>query len=64
MNADLKGQDLTKLNKTEARQGSWGKPVLYVLVAGLVLAGIGAITLEAFDADEVTADIGGEGPAQ
>ncbi|WP_199223220.1 hypothetical protein [Oricola cellulosilytica] len=55
---------MTKLNKTEARQGSWGKPVLYVLVAGLVLAGIGAITLEAFDADEVTADIGGEGPAQ
>lgn len=26
------------LSATEARQGSWGKPVLYVLVCGLILA--------------------------
>ena len=26
------------LTATEARQGSWGKPVLYVLVCGLILA--------------------------
>jgi hypothetical protein len=26
------------LSATEARQGSWGRPVLYVLVGGLILA--------------------------
>jgi len=28
------------LTATEARQGSWGRPVLYVLVCGLILAAI------------------------
>lgn len=64
MKAAPKGQDLTKLNETDAKQGRRGKPVLYVLIAGLVLAGIGAIAMEAFYADNVTAEIGGEGPAQ
>jgi hypothetical protein len=27
-----------RLTATEARQGSWGRPVLYVLVIGLILA--------------------------
>jgi hypothetical protein len=30
--------DPVTLTATEARQGSWGKPVLYVLICGIILA--------------------------
>ena len=36
---------------TDARQATRGKPVLYILVAALLLAGIGALLLEPVDGD-------------
>lgn len=35
---DRAANDPVTLNATEARQGSWGRPVFYVLVVGLILA--------------------------
>jgi hypothetical protein len=36
--AEREGEEPVTLTATEARQGSWGRPVLYVLVCGLILA--------------------------
>lgn len=39
------------LTATEARQGSWGRPVLYVLVCGLILAAIAWWAAEYYGAE-------------
>jgi len=36
--AEREGEEPVTLTATEARQGSWGRPVLYVLVCGIILA--------------------------
>ena len=46
----------------EARQGRLGRPVLIVLIAGLVLAGAAALILHPFQQDAGTID--GDRPAQ
>jgi len=38
LRSSQKDDEPVTLTATEARQGSWGKPVLYVLVCGLILA--------------------------
>lgn len=47
---------MKKLSTEEARQGRRGKPVLAVLVAGLVLAGVAALVLHPFKQDAGTID--------
>lgn len=47
---------MQKLSTDEARQGQRGKPVLVVLVAGLVLAGVLALVLYPFEQDAGTID--------
>lgn len=42
---------MKKLSPEEARQGRRGKPVLYVLLAGLVLAGTAALVLHPYKQD-------------
>ena len=45
---------MTKLSTGEARQGERGRPVLMVLIAGLVLAGVAAFVLYPFQQDAGT----------
>lgn len=45
---------MKKLSPEEARQGRRGKPVLYVLLAGLVLAGAAALVLHPYKQDAGT----------
>lgn len=40
LRAGKPGEPTVELTATEARQGSWGRPVLYVLVCALILAAI------------------------
>lgn len=47
---------MRKLSPNEARQGERGRPVLYVLIAGLVLAGIAALFLHPYKRDAGTMD--------
>lgn len=47
---------MEKLSPKEARQGSRGKPVLYILLAGLVLAGAVALFLHPYKQDAGTMD--------
>jgi len=47
---------MKKLSPEEARQGRRGKPVLYVLLAGLVLAGAAALILHPYEQDAGTRD--------
>lgn len=47
---------MQKLSTDEARQGRRGKPVLVVLIAGLVLAGVLALVLHPFEQDAGTID--------
>lgn len=47
---------LNKLSTEEARQGRRGKPVLMVLIGGLVLAGVLALVLYPFEQDAGTID--------
>jgi len=47
---------MQKLSPEEARQGRRGKPVLYVLLAGLVLAGALALILHPYKQDAGTLD--------
>lgn len=47
---------MKKLSPEEARQGRRGKPVLYVLLAGLVLAGAAALVLHPYKQDAGTID--------
>lgn len=39
---------------TEARQGEWGRPILYVLIGGLVLAAIVVIGTQIWSGSEDT----------
>ncbi len=47
---------VTKLSTDQARQGQRGKPVLIVLIAGLILAAILALVLHPFKQDAGTLD--------
>ena len=47
---------MQKLSTDEARQGQRGRPVLVVLIAGLVLAGVVALILHPFEQDAGTID--------
>lgn len=47
---------MTKLSPEEARQGRRGKPVLYILLTGLVLAGAAALVLYPYKQDAGTLD--------
>ncbi|WP_306117521.1 MULTISPECIES: hypothetical protein [unclassified Roseitalea] len=51
----------TKLDPEQARQGRGGRRVLTILIAGLLLAAVGAIVLEVIDNDAVTDNIGAPG---
>lgn len=44
------------LSPDEARQGRRGKPVLYVLLVGLILAGVAALFLHPYKQDAGTMD--------
>ncbi|MAZ16148.1 hypothetical protein [Oricola sp.] len=47
---------MNKLSTEEARQGRRGKPVLMVLIGGLVLAGVLALILHPFEQGAGTID--------
>ncbi|MCI5074849.1 hypothetical protein [Oricola sp.] len=47
---------MQKLSPQEARQGERGRPVLYVLIAGLALAGVAALFLHPYQQDAGTLD--------
>lgn len=47
---------MTKLSSGEARQGERGRPVLIVLIAGLILAGVVALILHPYQQDAGTID--------
>jgi len=47
---------MTKLSTDEARQGQRGKPVLAVLIAGLILAGVIALVLHPYEQGAGTID--------
>jgi hypothetical protein len=51
-----KEEVMTKLSPEEARQGRKGKPVLYVLLTGLVFAGALALVLHPYEQDAGTLD--------
>lgn len=47
-------------NQTDARQGAKGKPVLYVLVASLVLLAVATVGLLSWNRAETTSDYAGK----
>jgi hypothetical protein len=49
--AEREGEQPVTLTATEARQGRWGRPVLYVLVCGIVLAMIAWWAAEYYGAE-------------
>lgn len=51
----------TEVRTDQARQGRRGKRVLYILLAGLALAVVGAVFMEIIDDDSVTDNIGAPG---